>query len=548
MNLAQRLYIIGCMLFIWYACMVIFPQITLLMGSTFSWFQFLGSNICFLILWFLIQRKYFLVSDLKNNGFFLLVFSLIIYACLWYANTILDCSFDGNWYHLDAIHLLNKGWNPIYSKLQETETSFSFQYLAHFPKGSWLFGANLLAFSGEAELGKASTQILSISLFLLSTHTCKEIFRLNYFSSFLIGLLTATNPIILLNFGNHYADGQLAALLCIGIIFSIQEISKGNPLNGILALLAFALLANTKYNGTAYAILFTGVFLCYAYKFLEYPFKKIALIGMVWVFASFFLLGYNPFISNTIEKAHPFYPLNTGTQSVFNVAHNYPANFIQMNRFEKFLASLYAQPDWAIQPKSSTIKKLFSPISFESYSFGNSNLAGFGPFLPEVLLFLIPLGIWVFLGFEPKKRYLGIGFIVIILFSIFINPESWVMRYVPQFWLIPIVLLLFLIQHKKSYLIGIFMSIILLTGNGVLGYHYLMKCHIHTKELINQVELVRHSKGAFMYDGGWSKPFQYRIEKLGLDLGKQEKLSKEDSLVKPFTGGLGAYFKKRTNK
>jgi hypothetical protein len=51
-----------------------------------------------------------------------------------------------------------------------------------------------------------------------------------------------------------------------------------------------------------------------------------------------------------------------------------------------------------------------------------------------------------------------------------------------------------------------------------------------------------------MFDAGWSKPFQYRIEKLGLNLSKQEKLNPKDSLVKPFTGGLGAYFKKRNDK
>jgi hypothetical protein len=230
------------------------------------------------------------------------------------------------------------------------------------------------------------------------------------------------------------------------------------------------------------------------------------------------------------------------------VAHNYPANFIEMNRFEKFMASLYAQPDWAIQPKSSSIKKLFRPISFESYSYGNSNLAGFGPILPELLLFILPLGLWIIIQLNYTVKQGLIYFIGLILLSIFINPESWVMRYVPQFWLIPILCIILLIQHKKTYFIGLLTAILLLFGNCLLAYHYLKKCQVHTKELINQVELVRHSKGHFMFDGGWSKPFQYRIEKLGLDLSKQEKLNSEDSLVKPFTGGLGAYFKKRTNK
>ncbi len=548
MNLAQRLHIVGCMLFVWYSCMVIFPQITLLIGLKFSWIQCIGSNLCFVWIWLLMQRKFFLISDFKQTGFLFGIGILIIYFCLWYANNILDSSFDGNWYHLDAIHLLSKGWNPVYGSLQEMETSFSYQYLTHFPKGAWLFGANVLAFSGEAELGKASTIILSFSLFFIGTHAIKETFQLSIYTSLLMGLLLASNPILLLNFGNHYADGQLGALLSIGMLFCLQYIVTGEWFYSLLGLASFALLANTKFNGTAYALLFTAGFLFYLYQFKSYAIKKVVGIGLVWIFISFILLGFNPFVTNYLEKGHPFYPLNTGTQSVFNVAHNYPANFIEMNRFEKFMASLYAQPDWAIQPKSSSIKKLFRPISFESYSYGNSNLAGFGPILPELLLFILPLGLWIIIQLNYTVKQGIIYFIGLILLSIFINPESWVMRYVPQFWLIPILCIILLIQHKKTYFIGLLTAILLLFGNCLLAYHYLKKCQVHTKELINQVELVRHSKGHFMFDGGWSKPFQYRIEKLGLDLSKQEKLNSEDSLVKPFTGGLGAYFKKRTNK
>ena len=548
MNLTQRLYTLGCMLFIWYACMAITPQFFFLFGSSLSHWQFIFTQIIFVLIWRLILRDYFSLATFKSRAPYFLTGTAIIIGCLWHANTILDSSFDGNWYHLDAIHLLKKGWNPIYQELKESETSFSYAYLAHFPKGSWLFGAHIFAFSQEAEIGKASTAILSISCFLVSIHLFKSIFQLNRWSSVLMALLLASNPIQILNLGSFYSDGQLAALISLGFLFSIYQFKEGGYFNGILALLSFALLANTKYNGTAYACIFVLAFLVFLLFTNAYQIKKIIALGMAWLLFTFIFLGYNPFVTNFLSQGHPFYPLNLGTESVFNKAHNYPANFTHLNRVEKIFNSLFAQPDWAIQPKSSSFKKLFRPISFESYSYGNANLAGFGPVVPEVLLVIFPLGLWALFRFEPKKRRNYLFAASILIASVLINPEAWVLRYVPQFWLIILLLIIPILQYKKTYWIGMLAAGILVCGNLVLGYQYLKKCNIHTHELINQVELVKHSHGTFMFDAGWSKPFQYRIEKLGLNLSQQEKLNPKDSLVKPFTGGLGAYFKKRNDK
>jgi hypothetical protein len=549
MTILSRLFIVGNLLFIWYAFMLILPQFSLWLNLPFGRWQMLSGSLAFIFVsWFMHRNK---KTNSVSGLSFLAHTSLsiaLIYGSLWYANTLLDVSFDGNWYHLDAIHLLEKGWNPIYEDLIKSETSFSHHYLTHFPKGAWLFGSNLMAATQEPEIGKASTLILCLSILFNSVYIFRTVLNLSKAISVLLAILWATNPIQILNLGSFYADGQLSALLSLGVIYAIQYGKTHQRSYLLLSVMSLVFLANTKYNGTAYSLLLMAALLVYLYLSKTKRIKSLIKLGLTYIIASFFFFGFNPFVTNFITKGHPFYPLNTGTQSVFNAEGNYPANFIEMNRVEKFVFSLFAQPEWAIQPKKSRLKELFKPVSYEAYNYGNANLAGFGPVLPEILLLIFPLGIFALTRLEPKKRWFFLGISFLLIVSILINPESWVMRYVPQFWIFVLLMIVAIVLHPKIKWIGIIAAFILLMGNIYLGYYYLKKCHDHTKELVDQVELVKHSKGVFMFYAGWTKPFQYRIERLGLDLSKQEILNPQDSLVKPFTGGLGAYFKKRTNK
>lgn len=549
MNPNSRLSIIGSLLFIWYSAVLVMAQFSLWLNLDFGLWQLIVSILVFLFSSFKLHQldgsKKVAISILMIDTLF---GASLIYGSLWYSNTFIDVSFDSNWYHLDAIHLIKNGWNPIYHDLRNSETSFSLNYLSHFPKGAWLFGSAIFAATQELEMGKASTIILSLAILFSSVQVFKTALKLNKLNTWLLALLCSLNPIQFLNFGTFYSDGQLAALLCLSIIYAIKYIQTRQGIYLFFTLISFAFLANTKYNGTAYSVVFFGAFLTYLFFLQHENLARLVKMGFAWFFLCFIFFGYNPFITNTVKKGHPMYPLNTGTESVFKAQGNYPANFLNMNRFEKFFHSLYAQPNWVISPKSSEIKALFKPVSYESYSYGNPNLAGFGAIVPELLLLLLPLGLWSIFRLEPKTRHHFIGGIALLLISIFINPECWVMRYVPQFWLLIILLLAASVMNHKSQLIGISLAILLLIGNIHLGHYYIRKCEVHTKELIEQAELVRHSGGEFIFDAGWSKPFQYKLEKLGLDLSKQVKLNPADSLVKPFTGGLGAYFKKRTNK
>jgi hypothetical protein len=464
---------------------------------------------------------------------------------LLFAGSIYDVSFDGTWYHLDAVHLLKNGWNPNYKMLSEDETSYCSKYLNHFSKSSWVYAALVAKVTGNIEMGKAANLQLIVSCLFVAQHMGRAIFNLSTFLSWVLAILIASNPIQILNLGSFYVDGQVASLTFLGISFAVYQIVEGGWVKGFFALLAFAILANIKFPSAFYSIIYVGSFLGFMWFTNSYKWQKLLGIAIVWGVFTFGVLGWNPYMSNLIKMGHPLYPLSEGTEKVFKKEDNYPANFLGINRFERFFRSFYAQPNWARNPQNSELKTLFSPVSLDSYHWGVPDLAGFGPFAPEVFTLLIPLALYVISQMKTKQRK-NISFLLtVILVSIFINPEAWVLRYVPQFWIFAIILLLVVIKEVRWQGPAFVLAMGLFLNNLVLANEYISTCYLHTKEFKDQVHLIKESKGDYEYYAGWTKSFQFRLQDQGLDIQKQTFIPESDSTAVKFTGGLGAFFRKR---
>jgi hypothetical protein len=128
MTFTQRLFTIGCFLFFWYACLAIIPQVSLLLGFKLAVWQVAASFALFLVASWAFQFKFLEQKSFVSFGLNLAFATAIFYFGLIYSNQFFDISFDGNYYHLDAIYLLKKGWNPVYHVLIEEETSYSDKY------------------------------------------------------------------------------------------------------------------------------------------------------------------------------------------------------------------------------------------------------------------------------------------------------------------------------------------------------------------------------------------------------------------------------------
>lgn len=54
------------------------------------------------------------------------------------------------------------------------------------------------------------------------------------------------------------------------------------------------------------------------------------------------MVGYAPYVKNTITKGHPFYPL-FGKEKIDIITSNQPYDFQEKGTIEKFMTSMFAK-------------------------------------------------------------------------------------------------------------------------------------------------------------------------------------------------------------
>ncbi len=551
MKISSLAFVAGINLFLFYAGIIIVPQLMLLAGVSIQSFFIFPILACVIsISWFF--YNYYLNLHSKITFVSLLFFSsLVALFCFIWAGSFYDTSFDGNWYHQDAMYLLEDGWKPLYKTLTESETSYSQKYLNHFPIASWVGGAFIYNLSGNIECAKGINLMLIVSILGTSFFLYNRLLNNHILFAFGLALITAANPILLLNLGNTYADGQVAALSTFIAIFGILFVQDKNRLLGILALLSAAILANLKFTSAIYALLFVAAGLIYLIFIKYYSFLKSLGIGLVWGIFTYSILGLSPYINNLVQKGHPFYPVSEGSEQFFNRTAIYPANFLGKNSAHNFFFSLYAEPIWSRNPNEAKIKKPFDPIPLKTYENGMPELAAFGPVSAEIFTLLVPLFIWVMFKVNKKERTVYLVFIITIFTSIFINPEAWVLRYVPQFWLLFMLMLFAVIRYSITLtpnkfvwkLISLEILLFCFTNAYLIGKTAVNGAIDYSKEQEEIFQQVKTNPNQYQVFHGWTLTFKNRLGATGIDTSKIVYLADDDSLSKPISHSLGGRYK-----
>ena len=154
--------------------------------------------------------------------------------------------------------------------------------------------------------------------------------------------------------------------------------------------------------------------------------------------ASFFLAGFNPYVTNTLSKGHPFYPL-VGEQKVDIMTMNEPPELVGKNRLEKFVLTLTGQTGQTISGPRERDRVLalkgsvFFNVGYDTRS------SGFGPMM--LWITLAGAALWgVLLVFDVRAGLIASALAGTILATVFIHPECWWARYVPQLWFVPAML------------------------------------------------------------------------------------------------------------
>ncbi|MEO6455015.1 MAG: hypothetical protein ABIN97_13115, partial [Ginsengibacter sp.] len=366
-----------------------------------------------------------------------------------------DNSYDGQTYHLQTIHELSKGWNPFKSFLAPDVPNYI--YINHYAKAFEVFGNSILQLTGNFETSKVSNLMLLFAAWALSFTYLKKLFANRWKKAFIYATLLVLNPIISTQLFTLLFDCQIALLIII-LVFSFLFHLENKKWATVIWSSAIIILCSLKFTGLIYA----GMFAFFACCYLLYSRYKNGFRLTKFMFISFFTLVFsvvfisaNPYYTNLASGKHIFYPLvGKGAVNIMT-GTNAPASFDHKNRFQKFLIANTAVSSNIHGNKVAPEPKFKLPfkVSLKEWTVFKSAgvlYGGLGPLFFAIMI----LAVFILIYLVAYKTSYKKEFILLcscFVFSIFINPECWLPRYVPQLWYVPILILLFYeIQIKKK--------------------------------------------------------------------------------------------------
>ena len=540
-------FYIGLGMVFLYAFLVFFGMLSLIVKVPLTSYT-APVSVLFFVLIYPFYLKWYSNIEYKKGIFIALESLLVFTVCLWSVSSLHETLFDAIWYHHDAVYNLAKGWNPYERYLNKEETAYCHYYLNHFPIGNWVYGASIYLFTHTIEAAKGiSLAMIVASSFMLCGGMLEINFNWPKWKAVFIGLLVSLNPISLLNIGSFYVDGSLAILLSLGILFILVQIFGKDEKIWFPAMLVFALICHQKLTGTAYAAIFMFVFaLLVIWKY------KTSLRTWLFRFVMFVVivvmgLGFHPFVSNTIDKGHPFFPAIENPEINVFGGNNYPANFIGLDRFEKFSIALYAEAGWIRTPDQTKMKAPFTFDGLGNYGNGIPDIGAFGPLFQEVFTLALLIFILGLIFVKDKQfKWFAIVFACVIAASFFVNREAYIFRYIPHFWLLTVFFASFLLEVKGWKWLSVLGLIALLFNVYRMEVKSLSAIREKTAQINSYLSTLKGNEDQYLIDTGWAPSFKNRLGENGIDTSKLVWISPTDTPYTEIPGSLGGKFKLRS--
>jgi len=437
-NLADRFAFIGVAFLSVYAALVLVPWAFLAVGlSVAAWMVPLAVLVATGALYLLAG------SDRPRTvGLALMIVGSVLLVGVVIALSFYDASVDGRWYHQSAVISLADGWNPI----SNADPGFvpGLQYVRSYPKGFWIAAAALYELFGSIEVGK-SLHVLPLGASFFLTLSLLVRFRVRTGWAVVAAGLAAANPIWILESLSFYLDGQIASLLLVALVSALWQVYEvGNRLSIGALSLSLILLVNLKFTGLFYA----GLILLALGGTLLWQRRRVELRRAIAVYAVVLgvavgVVGFNPYVQNTLDFGNPFYPLY-GEGSVDFITDNTPINLRGASQVAQLTYGIFGKPANPIEHEAE-LTVPFSPSSLSvqfPYTGPGARTAGFGPLFSGALVLASAGLVWVAIRQHGKgARLLVILTVGFLLVTVVAHPEGWWARYTPQLWLVPIVVM-----------------------------------------------------------------------------------------------------------
>jgi hypothetical protein len=378
-------------------------------------------------------------------------------AAIVLSGQLMDITWDGQWYHTEAIQRLTEGWNPLRESTPATAHPTSATYLGLYTKGPWLAASAIYSLTGNFEQGKAFNLVLMLASGLLAWSALRtlSVARLPALS---LALLLALNPISVVQAFTFYVDGQLAALFtCLVALLVIYYRRPGAVALAGLAL-AGALSINVKLTGALYLAIIGGCGVAWHLLMRRRGGSALATWSVIGCLAGGVVLGYNPYVTQYLRAAlgtgNPWHPYDW---SVLSLEWQVPRYMVGMGQLERLFYSLFSRAEIMPPIDVPQLKVPFTLSENELQAFRgpDTRTSGFGPWFSGALLVTAPL--LVFLPWRRRLWFRLQGAVMVALLAIMITAlittESWWARFVPQLWMIPILcIVLSLVRTRLRWL------------------------------------------------------------------------------------------------
>jgi hypothetical protein len=440
-------------------------------------------------------------AGLKRPDLFLptLISLLVIFSSLIISALFFDFSWDGQWYHQDAIYQINDGWNPIFEPMKRLHLS-----IVHFPKGSWYFAASVYSTFGCFEAGKCNNLIVSAALILVVYTTSLE-YGFSKFKSLLLTTLLVLNPVLCSQLTTYLVDGLLTLYLTIYGVSIFACINNPDLKKLSIGVMSAVCLINTKFTG----LVFFGVFASFAFLYFlfwkrEYLLKFVG-VHAVTLILSVFVFGFNPYVTNTLERGHPLYPImgtakypsqvTPGNDS--NEIYETPGNLQGKSIITRYFYACFGRPSNAPYGGNRNAELIWPCTSkitdWGIYRFHAVRISGLGPFFGGTLILSFIIGIWVFFTFK-EIHWAFILTIAAIIATLLLSKHFWWARFAPQIWWLPIIPVLFLFYQPiggfRAITTWMLTTLIVLNGIIVLYVHlnWETKASIHLRKQLTELK------------------------------------------------------------
>jgi len=371
----------------------------------------------------------------------------VVVVSVLLAAAFFDLSWDGQWYHQTAVYKMAEGWNPVrdpmHGFLEHLEP-----WVRHYAKGPWYTALAVYKTTDSIECAKLAPWLAAVPMLLCVLAAGLDLGLRRRWAA-LVAVAASLNPVVVCELATYQVDGLLVCYLLCFITAFLRYLRRPSLPVVWVGTASVLLCVNTKFTGLVYLCFFAAA----AGLYCLLKRRDLVLRYAGWLAASLvvatLVLGFNPYVTNTIHRGHPFYPL-MGTEEYPSMADQgydpierweTPHNMMGRNRLVRQAYALFGRP--GAQPYyPGENAQLMWPFAvrwqdFAVFYFLDVRIGGFGPLFSGIfLLSLIPLVV-AFTKPKAPRLLLALG-VGAIIASLLASVHTWWPRYGPQLWWLPI--------------------------------------------------------------------------------------------------------------